>query len=769
MKTASTIRKILNKASESLVVWLSGALISALAAVFLVTESSLLNWRFKLREVIRQPQQADSSLAVIALFTKLARDPSVTPREYLARLIRKASQYQPAVIALDYELLEEDRRDPYFDSLKAAIAEAGNVVLPCTLFRLGGKYEILAMPPRELTANACIGYATLFDETVYDMIVKTQLANTRVLPSFALAIVAGYRFPEKFFPQRRASAFVGSAKGSASNGPFFKTTDWDGVLQSLHYPASGEERQPINYFGPADREHTQFFYRADDFLTTTFRSNPFKNKIMLIGSTYPLADGRDEFNTPFGKMQGVEVHANIINNLLKGKGHYLARLGIGWTVLLSVIALAIAVLSLLKLRLTAAAAVTTTYLLVYIIAGFILFSTHNLILPLAWPFKTAFFGFLLFYYLQQHGPLKRKLREFLDFEILLEDAGKPQRYRLRLIDAPAQAGDGKAEVIIAKNDEFEKSLKRLQRNFVDKDFLQDFGHDLFQRLFVGEIAADYQSSLTQARIEKKGLRVRLRIDAPELRVLPWEYLYDKRHHSFLAANSEILLTRYVESNQPKRDLQVEELQVLIVLSQPAPETLLPLGLPELDVRYEKELIVAALDELRDNTDIPIHYTILEHAVDDEIRQHLRQECHVFHFIGHSTYRDGIGKIVLENAEHEAVLFDEEKFSNMFLGHSDMRLVILNSCKSAATSALPQVSGLAYQIIARGVPAVVAMQYAIDDDAAIKFSREFYRTLAGGHPVDFATAHARLALAQNNDRRDFGIPVLFMRAREGRIV
>jgi CHAT domain-containing protein len=379
-------------------------------------------------------------------------------------------------------------------------------------------------------------------------------------------------------------------------------------------------------------------------------------------------------------------------------------------------------------------------------------------------------GFLLIYSLQRYGPLKR-IREFLDFEILMEATGETNRYRLRVINAPGQAGDAKAKVILNK-DKLKKELKRLQRGFVDHGFLKNFGQLLYQNLFVDNLAASYQRALTQARLEKKGLRLRLLIDAPELQTLPWEYLYDQRHDFFFSANPEILLTRDVVSEQPRRDMNVKELNVLIALSDPTPESLFMLALHELEVTDEKDLIVTALKNLRDNTDIPIRYTILEHATTDQIRQHLHEDFNVFHFIGHSTFRDGMGKIVLENDDRVAIFVDEAEFGNLFLGCSEMRLVILNSCQSATTAALPTISGLAYQVIQRGVPAVMAMQYPIADETATLFAKEFYRTLAAGHPVDFAMAHARLAIAQKMKvarPHDFGIPVLFMRAREGRIV
>jgi len=753
-------RKLLNKLTDSLIAWISGLLVPALAAIFLLNETSMRDLCFKVRYLFQSRQAASSPLVVLAVTTKKASEPAkVTPRAFLAHVINSVAHYEPRVMALDYEFLEADRSDPHYAGFRQALADAGNIVLPCFLDLHAETYRLLSSPPADLVPFRQTGYATL--ESAYDMKLQTQLEDQSLLPSFALATVAAYSFPEKYFNDED-SVFQAL--------PLSEELQTQ-TLAHIQYPLANAAL-PINYAGPI-KDRPYLLIPVESFLQAAPADANWKriinDKLVVIGSTCRQSDSSDQFATPYGTMFGVEVHANIINNLLTR--NYLKPLGRRWEIFFTLLSLAVAALSLWRLRLKLAGGVTVGWLLVYATVGFALFANRNLILPLAWPLKAGFVGFLLIYALQRYGPLKR-VREFLDFEILLEATERKNRYRLRLIAAPGQAGDASQEIILTEKDELEKGLKRLQMGRADQTFLQSFGHRLYQYLFPKNIEASYQRGLTQARMEKKGLRVRLRIEAPELRVLPWEYLYDQRNHFFFAANPEILLTRYVESNQPKRDLRVEALNVLVVLANPKPETLFALALSELDALYEKDLIVAALHELRDNADIPIRYTILEHAVIDDMRKHLREEFHVLHFVGHSTFREGVGKIVLENDEHEAIFVDEAEFGNLFLGCNDMRLVILNSCQSATTAALPTISGLAYQIIQRGVPAVVAMQYPIADETATLFAREFYRMLAGGNSVDFAMAHARLAIAQkmkNTRRHDFGVPVLFMRAREGMIV
>ena len=80
-------------------------------------------------------------------------------------------------------------------------------------------------------------------------------------------------------------------------------------------------------------------------------------------------------------------------------------------------------------------------------------------------------------------------------------------------------------------------------------------------------------------------------------------------------------------------------------------------------------------------------------------------------------------------------------------------------------------GMAPHLVRRGIPAVIAMQYAIADGTAKLFTDEFYRTLALGWPVDAVIQTTRNAISMEVglDRPDFAVPVLFMRAKDGVIL
>lgn len=350
-----------------------------------------------------------------------------------------------------------------------------------------------------------------------------------------------------------------------------------------------------------------------------------------------------------------------------------------------------------------------------------------------------------------------------DFELLIGEKG-PGGYHVRVLHSPA----GQAEGTLTLDPGVETiraALERLDREEVDEALLKEFGHTLFQDLFAGEVRDVFHRSLGQVRAEGAGLRLRLRIEPPQLSSLPWEYLYDQSENFFLATSPEILISRYIQIARPLAPLLMDlPLRVLVAIASPA-------DLPRLDVEKETEQIQSALASLLDSQQVELD--VLRTATRREIQARLQdKEYHVFHFVGHGDFVEGRAFLALieeEGGAHQPM--DAEDFSLFFLGYRPMRLIVLNACKTAETATERAFVGMASHLVGRGIPAVIAMRYAIPDRTALLFSEEFYKPLAKGFPVDTAVSEARRAILQDvgRDVRDFGIPVLFMRAKDGVIV
>lgn len=142
------------------------------------------------------------------------------------------------------------------------------------------------------------------------------------------------------------------------------------------------------------------------------------------------------------------------------------------------------------------------------------------------------------------------------------------------------------------------------------------------------------------------------------------------------------------------------------------------------------------------------------------------EYHVFHYIGHSGFSQGESSLWLESADGAPQAWSGNALGQKLGPHRTLRLAVFNSCEGARQSAEDHFAGIAPSLIRKGIPAVVGMQFAITDQAAILFAESFYETLAKGEPVDRAVWVARNEIHESKNDVEWGTPVLFLRSRDG---
>jgi CHASE2 domain-containing sensor protein len=337
------------------------------------------------------------------------------------------------------------------------------------------------------------------------------------------------------------------------------------------------------------------------------------------------------------------------------------------------------------------------------------------------------------------------------------------RYHLRAIIQ----GLGEAGSVLdldPKCPEIHYSLERLAQRETDRSFLETFGTRLYHLLFNGEIESLFQQAYREiADRANQGIRLRLRIEPPELAVVPWELVYFPDEDCFLGTLLRCPVVRYVEMHRRIRELKVKlPLKILVVIPN------IPAPYPQLDAQKEKEHLREALVELTDSVKVEfLEGLVTRTSVRDALKEF---EPHCVHFIGHGDFSDDKGHVLLNGDDGQLDYIDEERFARQFHNHDAIKLVVLSSCKGAQASSIKPLIGMAPQLVKRGIPAVIAMQFSMDDRAAVLFAQEFYRRLfKGGNRgrVDLAMSCARELLAEDlPGERDLGAPVLFMRAWEG---
>ena len=293
--------------------------------------------------------------------------------------------------------------------------------------------------------------------------------------------------------------------------------------------------------------------------------------------------------------------------------------------------------------------------------------------------------------------------------------------------------------------------------------MKEFGGKLYGAVFKDEVRDTLHRSLSQTRAQGLGLRLRLRLaDAPELAGVPWEFLYDPRHNRFLVQSRHTPLVRYLDLPDPPRPLSVEgPLRILVMVSSPS-------GYPELDVEHEWDALTGALGQ-----QLSAGRVIAERLAANmsTLRQRLRrEEFHIFHFIGHGRYRSdwGDGVLVMEDRNGRPQEVAGEELGGLLNEYDQTRLAVLNACEGARSDASDPFAGVAQSLIQQGLPAVVAMQFEITDDAAIVFAREFYGAMIDGYPLEAALAESRGAIRDEGIVAEWGTPVLYSRAPDGHL-
>ncbi|HEX8279852.1 MAG TPA: CHAT domain-containing protein, partial [Chthoniobacterales bacterium] len=358
---------------------------------------------------------------------------------------------------------------------------------------------------------------------------------------------------------------------------------------------------------------------------------------------------------------------------------------------------------------------------------------------------------------------------YLDFDVRF--TGEAGRYRAEIVNAPAGKGQHTFELPFQEHELENYLLKIGQRrtgmrkaDSPENRAAREFGNRLFDAVFQGELQTAFRESLDLARAGDNGLRIRLRLrDTPELADLPWEYLYQSERREFLALSKETPVVRYLDLADKVKPLTVTPpLRVLVMLSSPS-------DLDCLDVEKEWQKLKEAVRHLEEQKRLIVER--LERATLSELQSRLRKgSYHIFHFVGHGSFDPVTEESVLafEDENGRKRLVSGPDLGIYLRDEPDLRLVLLNACEGARASRSDPFSGAAQSLVQKGIPAVIAMQFEVSDEAAIAMADGFYSALSDDYPVDAALAEARKAVFAAGCSVEWGTPVLYLRAPDGRI-
>jgi formylglycine-generating enzyme required for sulfatase activity len=356
-----------------------------------------------------------------------------------------------------------------------------------------------------------------------------------------------------------------------------------------------------------------------------------------------------------------------------------------------------------------------------------------------------------------------------NFDVLIQRWDGKQ-YHTHLLHSPA--GESHSTLTLATADVI-VSLKSLRHLVLDDDTgtitgaarlqqAQQLGALLFDSLMSNEIRSCFDVSLTLTRNAGKGLRIRLRIEPPELAALPWELMFDRRTSYFPALSNRTPVVRYVELQQNVLPLAAEyPLNILVVISSPSDQA-------PLNINREMQHIHRALSPLEQAG--KIRFTVMQGATVQTLRrQLLNAEYHVLHYSGHGHYsaQDGEGYLIFEDDDHSSVRVNSSRLGMLLRDEHSLRLVVLNACSSAQHGDSDSFSGVATGLVRAGSPAVLAMQSSVTDGTARQFTAAFYQSLADGCSIDMAVSEGRKEIEfLSKDSFEWAIPQLYIRVPDG---
>lgn len=284
--------------------------------------------------------------------------------------------------------------------------------------------------------------------------------------------------------------------------------------------------------------------------------------------------------------------------------------------------------------------------------------------------------------------------------------------------------------------------------------VREYGARLGDALLAGEVRAAFTEALRSATSTGRQLRLRLRLDrVPELDVVPWEYLYDRTLDRFLALSRQTPVVRLIDPLEQLPPVVVDPpLRVLVMISSPS-------DLPALAVAREEQLLRATTADLVAAGQIEL--VLLEEATLGALQRALLDEFHVFHFIGHGGFdrETQEGVLVLEREDGTAHRVSGSRLGTLLHDARHLQLAVLNACEGARTSGRDAFSGVAQELVRRGLPAVIAMQTEISDRAALVFAHEFYSYLTRGLSIDEVMSEVRKAMAVSDEAAEWGTAVL----------
>jgi hypothetical protein len=353
------------------------------------------------------------------------------------------------------------------------------------------------------------------------------------------------------------------------------------------------------------------------------------------------------------------------------------------------------------------------------------------------------------------------MNQYVDFELEIEPASAGQY----LVRVESSAGRDRATLTLPTDQPaYSEFITNLAYNLpTTRAQEREFGKLLYDALIQGAIREAFRAARDEAKRNNQILRIKLSIDPNleglvEVAAVPWEFAVND---TGVPISTEYSFCRFLSRAEPLPRLSIEGATIKVLLTSALPKELAE-KFP-VDVAAEVAAIRAALKPLEEQGALAV--VELPHLTGRKLQKAIENEQpHVIHYVGHGVFEEGIGSLVLEKTDGTRQDMPVDVLVDNLIG-SPVRLVVLNACLTGKVE-LNLLRGIAPALLAANIPAVVAMQSSVGDEAGVVFAEDFYQNLAEYKPIDTCVSRGRRAIRNSTATRDWGLATLYMRAPDG---
>jgi hypothetical protein len=353
------------------------------------------------------------------------------------------------------------------------------------------------------------------------------------------------------------------------------------------------------------------------------------------------------------------------------------------------------------------------------------------------------------------------INQYVDFKLKIEPASEGKY----LVLVESSAGDDRATLTLPTDKPaYSDFITNLAYDLpTTPPQVREFGKLLYDALIQGSIREAFRAARDEAQRNNQILRIKLSIDPNleglvEVAAVPWEFAVND---TGVPISTEYSFCRFLSRSEPLPRLRIEGSTIKVLLTSALPKELAEKH--PVDIAGEVAAIRAALKPLEEQGALAV--VELPHLTGRKLQKAIENEHpHVLHFVGHGVFEDEVGSLVLEKNDGTRQNMPVDVLVDNLRG-STVRLVVLNACLTGKVE-LNLLRGIAPALLAANIPAVVAMQSSVGDEAGVVFAEDFYQNLAEYKPIDTCVSRGRRAIRNSTATRDWGLATLYMRAPDG---